>query len=241
MNMERARHLNVWHDASTLANHGHIVITANKIYDKPVFLRNDEYKIKSGKTMSVQKEIEKPIVYIVAGCHANDDQLAYVETRMQCIEQLSVQLETSIGIKFTDTLRLFKGDSPAVQFEVGNQKGGYYFCGACGIHATRVPYEHPQAVVIAGKFGYFKSIRKTSKPFENLTKQQLEEELVSRGEYYLDNKKKPELSEMLTDNLQGYQRVPALLYQQPTAKLGDLNLDKYECYYVNHCMMSPSI
>ena len=24
MNMERARHLNVWHDASTLANHGHI-------------------------------------------------------------------------------------------------------------------------------------------------------------------------------------------------------------------------
>ena len=158
-------------------------------------------------------------MYIVARCHANDKQLGYVETSMQCIEQLSVQLETSIGIKFTVILRFFKGDSPAVQFEVGNQTGGYYFCGACGIHAARVldfdhvfrcplqTYERNQVIVIAGKFGYFNSIRKKSKPFENFTKQQLEEELVSRGEYYLDNKRKPELSETLTDILQGCQCV----------------------------------
>ena len=29
---------------------------------------------------------------------------------------------------------LFKGDGPAVAFEVGNQKGGYYFCPTCDVH-----------------------------------------------------------------------------------------------------------
>ena len=55
MSMEQTRHLNTWHDASTLANHGHILITVNTIYDKPVFITNEEYKIKTGKTISVQK------------------------------------------------------------------------------------------------------------------------------------------------------------------------------------------
>ena len=56
---------------------------------------------------------------------------------------------------------------------------------------------------------------KKSKPFENLTKHQLEEELVSRGEHYLENKKKPELSEMLTNTLKGCQHVPAFYTNNP--------------------------
>ena len=101
----------MWHDASTQANHGHIVTTVNTVCDKPVFFTNEEYETKTGKTISVQKETEKPIVYIVARSRANDGQLAYIEARMQQrIEQLNVQLETSVSIKFTDIIRFFKGD-----------------------------------------------------------------------------------------------------------------------------------
>ena len=105
-------------------------------------------------------------------------------------------METSVEINVTDIRRCFEGDSPALEFEVGNQKQGYYFCGARRIHATKVlnfdhafgcplqTYEHNQAIEIAGKFVYVNLIRKHSKSSANLTKQQLVEELMSRGEYY---------------------------------------------------------
>ena len=140
-------------------------------------------------------------------------------------------MKTSVGITFTDILGFFKGDSPAVQCEVGDQKGCHYFYGACGIHATRVLdfdhafrcplqiYEHHQAIVIAGRFGYCNSIRKKWEPFENVTKQQLKEELVNRGGYYSDNKKKSELSEMLTNIVQGCQRLIILTAHSKTRRL----------------------
>ena len=136
--MERTRHITMWHDASTLANHGHVVFTVNMLYDKASFYTNEEYKANTVRNINVQTEIEKPIVYIVARCRANDEQLAYVQTRIDCTNRLSVKLDTESRIQFTDKLRFFKGDSPAVQLEVGNQKGGYFFCQTCGIHALSV-------------------------------------------------------------------------------------------------------
>ena len=112
--MERTRHITMWHDASTLANHGHVVFTVNMLYDKAAFYTNEEYKANTGRNISVQTEIEKPIVYIVARCRANDEQLAYVQTRIDCTNRLSVKLDTESGIQFTGKLRFFKGDSPAV-------------------------------------------------------------------------------------------------------------------------------
>ena len=42
---------------------------------------------------------------------------------------------SSNGIEITDTLRFFKGDGPAKQFERGTQIGGNYKCGSCGCHS----------------------------------------------------------------------------------------------------------
>ena len=36
-------------------------------------------------------------------------------------------------IPYQDVMRLFEGDSPARQFEDGQQKGGNYVCTACSV------------------------------------------------------------------------------------------------------------
>ena len=40
---ERTRHLMFWHDGSNLANHSHILMTVSVMYDKALFLTEDEY------------------------------------------------------------------------------------------------------------------------------------------------------------------------------------------------------
>ena len=41
---ERTRHLQVWHDASDIAIHGHILFCINVLYDPAVFLREQSLK-----------------------------------------------------------------------------------------------------------------------------------------------------------------------------------------------------
>ena len=51
--------------------------------------------------------------------------------------ELENQISTKNNVKLKDELRIFHGDGPATQLEAGQQKGGNYFCGACGIHSDR--------------------------------------------------------------------------------------------------------
>ena len=85
----------------------------------------------------MQEEIEKPFMYIMARCRSNDEQLAYTETRLDCVKDLEIKSETSKGYEITDKIKFGKADGPIVQFETGNQKGGNYFC-PCGIEASKV-------------------------------------------------------------------------------------------------------
>lgn len=120
------RHLQIWHDHSTLANTGHIIFTVNCLYDPAIYMTDEEYKKASGKVANVQKEVEKPHVYIVARCRSCDvEQLAYVETRLCCLQHLQRNLLTTDGIEIKDVIRFFHGDSPSRQFESGQQKGGH--------------------------------------------------------------------------------------------------------------------
>lgn len=48
-NQQRHRSLAIWHDHSTILNNGLIMITVHVIYDKAVFLTNEEYHQKTGK------------------------------------------------------------------------------------------------------------------------------------------------------------------------------------------------
>ena len=233
------RHLQIWHDHSTLANTGHIIFTVNCLYDPAIYMTDKEYKDTTGKVVDVQTEIEKPHVYIVARCRSCDaEQLAYVETRLCCLQHLQKNLKTADGVEIKDKMRFFHGDSPSREFESGQQKGGHYYCSGCGAHADRVyeldycfrcepvSLEDRQNIVMKGPIGKRNSFLQKPKPFSALTREELESELGAREIY--EGKTKKELQNLLYENLHGVSRVPALLFTNPSRSLESLNLGNYE-------------
>jgi hypothetical protein len=77
-----------------------------------------------------------------------------------------------------------------------------------------------QHLILAGKFG---NASGKLKPLDGLLVADLREELKAR-KIITDGKKKPQLQSELTELLQGAQRVPTLLTQNPTTSLTSLNL-----------------
>ena len=239
--LERQRHLLVWHDHSTVANHGHIVFMVSSIYDPAFFLTPEEYQQKTGELVDIQIEVEKPDIYIVGRCASSDvEQLAYIETRCDCLNQLTDQIEVSPGIPVSDVMRFFKGDGRAVAFETGQQKGGN-FCSVCGMHAVMgddlshvFRWKHrslqdKQKVILAGPIGRGNSLLGKPKPLKALKKGELLEELGERGLLKeVKSDKKVDLDSELMSQLRGVQRVPALLYSSPATPLEDVGLASYE-------------
>ena len=89
VSFERTRHLMFWHDGSILANHSHILMTVGVMYDKAIFLTEDEYFQKYNKTIhNIQAIVEEPFLYILTRCPANDAQLAYTATRCEDLKLL---------------------------------------------------------------------------------------------------------------------------------------------------------
>jgi len=64
--LERTRHMIIWHDHSTVANHGHLLFMVSILYDPAFHLTSEEYKFKTGKLVDIQEEVESPQVYIIA-------------------------------------------------------------------------------------------------------------------------------------------------------------------------------
>ena len=83
---ERTRHFVIWHDASVIANHVHV------LYDPAVFYTHEEYKKLTGYDVNIQREVEAPELYIIGRCKSNDEQLAYIETRIEFLERLKTGL-----------------------------------------------------------------------------------------------------------------------------------------------------
>ena len=238
--IEHTRHLMLWYDASTVANTGHIIFTINALYDPAIHLTDREYKEITGDNVCVQSIIEEPEIYIVARSRSNDEQLAYVDTRLEDLMVIHAELTDHRGNKYTDIMRFFKGDGPSLQFEAGQQKGGHYYCAGCGVHglggydiayAFRCPYTSLEArrrMVLQGQVGRRHSILKKPKPFDKLCKADLELELMSRQLWTLNMKTCKDLQASLTAELKGVQRVPTPLFANPLATLEELNLQLYE-------------
>lgn len=126
--MERTRHLMVWHDLSTVANHSHLVFMVSCLYDPACFYTDAEFERLNGKKINVQAKVESPSVYIVARSSSSDkEQLCYVNTRLECLHDLSHPLTSKSGIEVNDKMRFFHGDTPARQYECSKQKGGNYY------------------------------------------------------------------------------------------------------------------
>ena len=97
-----------------------------KSFDKAIHLTDEEARQKLGKNIDVQSMIETPEVYIFGPIHGSTSITVYSQTR--------IWKTFDNGVEIYDIMRLFKGDGPSCQVEVGQQKDGNYFCWICGIH-----------------------------------------------------------------------------------------------------------
>ena len=242
--MERTRNLKMWHDGSAIANHGHLLFCVSLLYDPKVFFTSNEFFKKSGKKINVQQKVESPEVYIIGRCRSNDEQVAYIPTRLDCLKDLKngIKIINESNIEIRDTMRLFCGDGPAMSMEAGNQKGGIFFCTSCSIHKCQTDniactYQQKHRSfsdriqeVLKGRYGRYNSaVKKDTHPFKNLTKEQLREELSSRKIDITGLKvTKKDLVPKLKSVLRGIIRVPILLINDPLADLLSIGLTKYE-------------
>ena len=53
--IERHRHFLIWHDNSTVANHGYLLCLVSVLYDPAVHLTNEEYSLKRVKRSAFRK------------------------------------------------------------------------------------------------------------------------------------------------------------------------------------------
>ena len=213
----RQRCLGFWHDHATILGHGYLLVTVSIMYDSNVFIPD-----------ACQSFIEKPEIHILGLSSSSlDDQVGFIPDRYECLQELNEVIYSSKHVPVTDVARFFFGDHPAQNFERGTQLGGNYKCGSCGVKSTMVgDFAHAthlkwrsiadlQNLAISGRFG--KQPEKL-KPLQNLTLQELKQELSSRGQWDI-SRKKPELATSLIEILKGVQRVPTLLIGDPTQSL----------------------
>ena len=240
INFERTRHLMFWHDGSNLANHSHILMTVSVMYDKAIFLTENEYYQKFNVEMkNIQSIIEEPFLYILSRCPATDAQLSYIATRCEDLELLNETISWK-GAPIKDKMRLFKGDGPAAQFEAGQQKGGKFPCWGCSIHKSRISdFVHASSLplislndrvdkVLASLQSLKASKLKKTKLYTDLSIDNLILELQERGIKLSTKQRKYKIQYLLTEEMHGIQRLPSLLFDNPTNTLNDMNLDHYE-------------
>ena len=103
--LSRTRHLQVWHDNSTIANHGYFMVTVKTCYDKNIHFTRDEYKAKTGIDIDIRATIERPEIHILTKTLSSiDDQLLHSATRSLCIQEISSEIELPHGRKLIDKL-----------------------------------------------------------------------------------------------------------------------------------------
>ena len=90
--LQQTRHLCIWHDGCSITNHGHLMIMVTVIYDPVIYYTDAEYLNTCREKVNIQREVEKPVMYLLARCAADDSQLMYSNTRMEDVIDLSNSL-----------------------------------------------------------------------------------------------------------------------------------------------------
>ena len=235
---QRQRHLMMWHDGSTISNHGHVLFMVAEVYDKAIHYTDEQVLRNTGKKIDVQSTIEKPEIYILARCPPSTQLTAYSETRMEDLKELRKGLSFR-NTEIIDVMHFFKADGPACQFEAGQQKGGHYFCWMCDIHYSHLKdyvyssyrkiysYQDRQKKIIKTSGSRRRSKGGSVKLYDKLEKEELTRELIERDVDF-DKQTMKELKAELTKEMHGMQRVPSLLFNNPEGDINSLGLESYE-------------
>lgn len=89
----------IWSDHSSIMNHGHIILTANAIYDPAFYYTSSELH-----GMEIQELMEK----LDPG--TTEDQLMCSETRLEDVTQVEIQLVSSQNARIKDVSRFCHGN-----------------------------------------------------------------------------------------------------------------------------------
>lgn len=240
---ERTRHLMVWGDGSTILNHGHLLYLIKSVYDPAFHYTSTEMKAKGHGDLDVPTIVEKPHFYILGRCSAKEvEQLAYIDTRRECLDQLFNNLQTSKGTPVMDVMRFFHGDGPEQQFESGEQRGGNNGCSGCSgdsrryrdlVYSFRSPYlslADRCSIVRAGPAGRRKR-NGGIRTFKDMTVVELRAKCLARG--LSDEGLKKELQQNLKDHLKGIQRIPALLINNQDKSMEEIHLCTEIIIFIN--------
>ena len=183
--------------------------------------------------------IEKPELYIIGRCRANDEQIMYIKPKIQDIIGMQ-PIYTTDNVKIQDNLSYFHGDGPAAQFECGNQKLDHYFCVSCNVSSFMIEdFAHCgyQKIVDLkdrlmktneGHWARKHTLKEKLHPSKELNKQEIIEELISRKICDIDINRKCEIEKILKKEMRGIQHVPSLLYHNPSINFLNKHLAKYE-------------
>ena len=210
------------------------------LYDPAIFLTDEEYSKSNGVLANLQAIVEKPFLYILARSPSTDQQLLYSDERLADILKIKKPIQTPDGIPIYDTVRAFKGDHPASQFEVGQQKGKNYTCHGCCINSHCIKsIRHSFKCPTINLYERISKIHSTKS-----SKEQLKNNTIVKIYHHLDlpalidehqqrniktsSLTKQSLQASLELEMHGIQRMPALLFTAPFAQLDSIYLDKYE-------------
>ena len=227
----------MWHDHSEIAGHSHLLVLVAAVYDPAFYYTTEEMQSK-GVNIDVPTVVEDPQIHILGHSTSSlSDQAQFIESRRECLLDLSQELTTKAGIAVNDVLRFFHGDGPALQFEAGNKFGGYYSCVGCEAHSSRFEdlaycfHAHRLTLSERQEFILKGEAWKCShhNPLRNLKVGELRKELEKRG---LNTKglKKQQLQKKMDDLQKGIANVPAILQTTPQVLLKNIHLGKYEVF-----------
>ena len=73
--LHRQRHLLLWHDASTLLNHGYMLFTITAIYDPAFYYTPSEMEHMGRGCVNVPDLVEKPEIYILGRSKADEGEI----------------------------------------------------------------------------------------------------------------------------------------------------------------------
>ena len=134
----RTRHIKMWHDHSSISGYGYLLVLVSIVYDQAFFYTNEEMKRLKGVDIDVPKVLDEAEIHILGrSSSSTKDQLMFIETRRDSMNDIHEKLCKSNGVEVTDVIRFFYGDGPAAQFEAGHKQGGRYCCVGCGADSGR--------------------------------------------------------------------------------------------------------
>ena len=189
---ERTIRLKYWHDTSSVANHGYVLMTVKPSYNPAPFLRPKEVPV--SVFSDIHTTVETPQLYFLARSSSSDaEQLTYMDTILQdTIELKTHKIKTSKGSDIQFIVRFFDGNGPAQHFETGERNGGNDGCSGCvsdgrrfwdlgyTFRAEHLTLEERRDIVFAGPAG--QNARNGGiRPFDNMKKDELLDELISRN------------------------------------------------------------